>query len=96
MSIEEFKKIFLEEANKNNIKVNDKQIENLYKYMVGIIEWNDKVNVTAIVEERLFIVKHFIDSLLQPFSRLVNSAFHRANRDIKHFGHFFVFVTLNM
>ena len=64
MNIEEFKKIFLEEANKNNIKVNDEQIENLYKYMVGIIEWNDKVNVTAIVEERLFIVKHFIDSLL--------------------------------
>lgn len=64
MNIEEFKKVFLEEANKNNINVNEKEIEKLYKYMTGIIEWNDKVNVTAIVEERLFIVKHFIDSLL--------------------------------
>lgn len=64
MNIEEFKKAFLEEANKNNIKVNDEEIEKLYKYMKGIIEWNDKVNVTAITEERLFIVKHFIDSLL--------------------------------
>lgn len=64
MNIEEFKKVFLEEANKNNIKVSDREIENLYKYMIGIIEWNDKVNVTAITEEKLFIVKHFIDSLL--------------------------------
>lgn len=64
MNIEEFKKVFLEEANKNSIKVSDEEIEKLYKYMVGIIEWNDKVNVTAITEEKLFIVKHFIDSLL--------------------------------
>ena len=64
MNIEEFKKVFLEEANKNNINVNDKELESLYQYMVGIIEWNEKVNVTAITEEKLFIVKHFIDSLL--------------------------------
>ena len=64
MNIEEFKKVFLEEANKNNINVNNEELENLYKYMIGIIEWNDKVNVTAITEEKLFIVKHFIDSLL--------------------------------
>lgn len=64
MDIEEFKKVFLEEANKNNIKVNEEEIEKLYKYMIGIIEWNDKVNVTAITEEKLFIVKHFVDSLL--------------------------------
>ena len=64
MNIEEFKQVFLEEANKNSIEVNDEQLEMLYKYMTGIIEWNDKVNVTAITEERLFIVKHFIDSLL--------------------------------
>ena len=64
MDIELFKKIFAEEANKNKITVSDEEIENLYKYMVGIIEWNDKVNVTAITDEKLFIVKHFIDSLL--------------------------------
>lgn len=64
MNIEEFKEVFLKESNKNNIKVNDDKLEKLYKYMIGIIEWNDKVNVTAITEENLFIVKHFIDSLL--------------------------------
>ena len=64
MNIEEFKKIFLEEAKKNNINVNNEELENFYKYMKGIIEWNDKINVTAITEEKLFVVKHFIDSLL--------------------------------
>lgn len=64
MNIEEFKNVFLEELNKNNIKVNDKEVKMFYEYMKGIIEWNDKVNVTAITEEKLFIVKHFIDSLL--------------------------------
>lgn len=64
MNKDEFRKVFFEESEKNNIKVNDEEIENLYKYMNGIIEWNDKVNVTAITEEKVFIVKHFIDSLL--------------------------------
>lgn len=64
MNIEEFRKIFLDEIKKINIEVNEKQIEEFYKYMIGIIEWNDKVNVTAITDEKLFIVKHFIDSMV--------------------------------
>ena len=31
--------------------------------MPWILEWNDKINVTAIIDEREFIRKHFIDSL---------------------------------
>lgn len=63
MNIEEFKKLFLEEINKNHLDVTDKQIEQFYNYMIGIIDWNTKINVTAITEEKMFIVKHFIDSL---------------------------------
>lgn len=63
MNIEEFKKIFLEESRKININVNDDMILKFYNYMNGIIEWNDKINVTAIADEKMFIVKHFIDSL---------------------------------
>lgn len=63
MNIEEFKKIFIEESQKININVNEDMILKFYKYMNGIIEWNDKVNVTAITDEKMFIVKHFIDSL---------------------------------
>ena len=63
MKLEEFKNIIIEEGKIYNLEFNDKQIDNLYNYMIGIIDWNDKVNVTAIVDEKMFIVKHFIDSL---------------------------------
>ena len=64
MNFEEFKKVFFEEIQKNNININENKIEYFYKYMIGILEWNDKVNVTSITNEKMFIVKHFVDSLL--------------------------------
>lgn len=36
----------------------------LIKYMEGVLEWNQKVNLTAITDRNEFIQKHFIDSLL--------------------------------
>lgn len=38
--------------------------EQLIKYMEGVLEWNEKVNLTAITDRDEFIQKHFIDSLL--------------------------------
>ena len=38
--------------------------EQLLKYMEGVLEWNEKVNLTAITDRDEFIQKHFIDSLL--------------------------------
>lgn len=39
-------------------------IDKFERYMERIIEWNDKVNLTAITEREEFIKKHFIDSVL--------------------------------
>ena len=33
-------------------------------YMEGILEWNNKINLTAITDHEEFIKKHYIDSLL--------------------------------
>ncbi len=33
-------------------------------YMRGVLEWNEKVNLTRITEPEEFIVKHFLDSLV--------------------------------
>lgn len=63
MNLEEFKKLFIEECNRNNISAENLEIEKFYKYMLGIIDWNEKINVTAITDEKEFLVKHFIDSL---------------------------------
>lgn len=63
MEFEEFKKEFLIELEKNHMVVNEEKIPLFYKYMKEIIEWNEKINVTAITEEKEFIRKHFVDSL---------------------------------
>lgn len=46
------------------IKYEEKNITQFKKYMEGVLEWNEKVNLTAITEQDEFIVKHFIDSVL--------------------------------
>ncbi len=63
MNFEEFKKEFLIELDKNKIKIDEEKILYFYQYMKEIIDWNDKINVTAITNEKEFIVKHFVDSL---------------------------------
>jgi len=59
----EFKEIFKENCLKNDIK-DIKNIEKFYKYMNLLLDWNQKINLTSIVEEKEFIVKHFVDSLI--------------------------------
>lgn len=63
MNKDEFKSIFLDEIKKIDVSVNDDMLNKFYTYMKEIIDWNEKVNVTAITDEKMFIVKHFIDSL---------------------------------
>lgn len=63
MVFEEFKDILKLESKKMNINFNEEQIENFYKYMNLLLEWNQKINLTAITDEREIIIKHFLDSL---------------------------------
>ena len=61
MEYSDFEKIFLENSDKMQIEV--KNIEKFYKYMQLLLEWNEKINLTTIVEPEQIIVKHFLDSL---------------------------------
>lgn len=61
--MEIFKKIFLKLANKININLTENQIEKFYQYMKILLEWNKKINLTAITDENEIILKHFVDSL---------------------------------
>lgn len=64
MEKEEFRKYIEKECKENNIiNLQEFEIDKLYTYMKEILKWNEKVNLTAIKEEKEFIVKHFIDSL---------------------------------
>lgn len=59
--------IFSEEleikAKQIEIELTKEQIEKYYNYMNLLLEWNEKINLTAIIEPREIILKHFVDSL---------------------------------
>ena len=59
----EFQKELLMQAKKMEIIINEKQTNDFYTYMQLLLEWNKKINLTAITEENEIITKHFIDSL---------------------------------
>ena len=62
MEIEEFSNKIKESFEKIDILLNEEQINQYYKYMNLLIEWNEKVNLTAIIEPNDIILKHFVDS----------------------------------
>ena len=63
MKIEEFEQILKEYLKEIKIELTKEQIEQFYKYMELLLEWNEKINLTAITEPKEVILKHFVDSL---------------------------------
>lgn len=63
MDINEFSKELKDKSSKINIDINEEKIEKFYKYMNLLLEWNEKINLTAIIQPSEIILKHFIDSL---------------------------------
>lgn len=61
------KEIFFEkmqEKSKNlEINFSVEQLEQFFEYMNLLIEWNEKMNLTAIIDPEEIILKHFIDSI---------------------------------
>lgn len=54
----------LERAGTYGIPVSDPQAEMLQRYMELLVEWNQKLNLTAITEPKEVAEKHFIDSMM--------------------------------
>ena len=57
------KEEFIEECKKINIDINNEQLNKLDKFYHLMIEWNEKINLTRITEEKEVYLKHFYDSL---------------------------------
>ena len=70
MKKEEFVEIIQKYLKKIDIKLNEDQIEKFYVYMNILLEWNEKMNLTAIIDPNEIILKHFIDSII--ISKYVN------------------------
>lgn len=50
-------------AEKLNIELNDNQLDQFEKYAALLVEWNKKINLTAITDDEGIALKHFLDSL---------------------------------
>ena len=64
MEFDEFVKKISNYLDEIQIKLNDKQLMQFYKYMNLLIEWNKKINLTSIIEPEEIIIKHFVDSVI--------------------------------
>lgn len=58
-----FYKKMAEESEKIGIKLSDEQLNEFYEYMQLLLEWNEKMNLTAITDPEEVIKKHFVDSI---------------------------------
>ena len=63
MEKQEFEQKIKTYADEIEIVLNEQQIHQFYQYMELLLEWNEKINLTAITNPEEIIVKHFIDSL---------------------------------
>ena len=61
MELKEFSSELSKYLKEINVEADDKQLEEFYKYMNLLLEWNEKINLTAITEPNEIILKHFVD-----------------------------------
>lgn len=60
---QQFKDKLSNKANNININLNNDQLSKLYIYKELLIDWNNKINLTAITDDEEIIDKHIIDCL---------------------------------
>jgi 16S rRNA (guanine527-N7)-methyltransferase len=58
---------FLGELEERGIVLNETQLEQFEKYYRQLVEWNEKMNLTAITEREQVFLKHFFDSISLSF-----------------------------
>ena len=63
MEFNEFSQKLIEKCKEINIEIDSSKAEKYYNYMQLLLEWNEKINLTAITEPNDIILKHFVDSL---------------------------------
>ncbi|MBE5039132.1 16S rRNA (guanine(527)-N(7))-methyltransferase RsmG [Ructibacterium gallinarum] len=56
--------IFLKGMSRLGVSVTEQQLQQFHTYSEMLKEWNEKMNLTAITEDKEIAVKHFLDSVL--------------------------------
>ena len=64
-------KLLVDACAQMNIELSAEQTKQFLEYKDLLLEWNEKMNLTAITEDREVILKHFVDSLtLLPYVKM--------------------------
>ena len=50
--------------NELGLTIGENQVEQFMCYLAHLIEWNKAINLTAIIDPKEIIIKHFVDSLV--------------------------------
>ena len=63
MEEKQFKEELTKRAMQFGVNLLEEQQNQFYQYMQLLLEWNEKMNLTAITEPQEILTKHFIDSI---------------------------------
>ncbi len=63
MDNKEFLEELIEKSKKIGVEINEEEANKFYNYMNLLLEWNEKINLTAITAPNEVILKHFVDSI---------------------------------
>ncbi|WP_010094641.1 16S rRNA (guanine(527)-N(7))-methyltransferase RsmG [Ornithinibacillus scapharcae] len=58
---------FATELEKKGINLSERQLEQFHIYYKTLVEWNEKINLTALTDEEDVYLKHFYDSISAAF-----------------------------
>lgn len=63
MKSKEFIEILCKECKTQDVEITEEQAKKIETYKDLLLEWNEKMNLTAITDEYEIIIKHFVDCL---------------------------------
>ncbi len=63
MLSEKYIELLKEDSTKFGISLSEHQVEKFSLYAQLLVEWNEKINLTAITDEEGIVIKHFLDSI---------------------------------
>lgn len=71
------KGLLKEGAGRLGIVLGDREIEPFLRYLEGLKEWNRRINLTSIKDDKGIVIRHFLDSLtlvsmVRPFNALLD------------------------
>ncbi len=58
-----FRENLIDAAKKFGVTFNERQLNQFEIFYNAVIDYNEKINLTTIIDEKNFAVKHVIDSL---------------------------------